>query len=135
MNDLAALSQIIRERGWDIYRIARVSEDGAVEEVTLRKGNRCTNVYSIAKAFCVAAAGAGFAACLLSVLWRARSSFCDRYWHSLPRRSRMLSRRQGFLVSMTVPMKIYPFAAITYGKRCFQGLPPLLRRPNGRFFV
>ena len=57
MNDLASLSQIIRERGWDIYRIARVSEDGAVEEVTLRKGNRCTNVYSIAKAFCVAAAG------------------------------------------------------------------------------
>lgn len=57
MNDLAVLSQIIRERGWDIYRIARVSEDGAVEEVTLRKGNRCTNVYSIAKAFCVAAAG------------------------------------------------------------------------------
>ncbi|MBQ1217871.1 MAG: beta-lactamase family protein [Clostridia bacterium] len=57
MNDLAALSQIIRDRGWNIYRIARISEDGTVEEETLQKGNRCTNVYSIAKAFCVAAAG------------------------------------------------------------------------------
>lgn len=57
VNDLTVLSQIIRERGWDIYRIARISVESDAEEVTLRKGNRCTDVYSIAKAFCVAAAG------------------------------------------------------------------------------
>jgi len=56
MKDLKTLTEIVRREHWNLYRIAEFSE-GAVEEVVLREGNRCSNSYSVAKVFTVAAAG------------------------------------------------------------------------------
>ena len=56
MKDLKTLAEIVRRENWSIYRIAEFSE-GAAREIVLREGNRCSNSYSVAKVFTVAAVG------------------------------------------------------------------------------
>lgn len=57
MKPLNELAEIIRENRWNIYRIAAMGEDGEAEEIVLQRGNRCSNSYSVAKVFTVAAVG------------------------------------------------------------------------------
>ncbi|MBO5222728.1 MAG: beta-lactamase family protein [Clostridia bacterium] len=57
MVDLNGLAEIIGENHWNIYRIAEMRGDEEPKELCLQKGNRCSNSYSVAKAFTVAAVG------------------------------------------------------------------------------
>lgn len=54
---LEKFTALIRERGWNIYRVTEIVGQNAPETVTLVPCNLCQNAYSVAKAFTVTAVG------------------------------------------------------------------------------
>lgn len=129
----------LKTNGRPVYSVA-LATDGNVESATITPGNRGQNIYSVAKAFTVTAAGIAFDRGLLKLEDRVTDILADEIpdgidprWHNITPRDAMLHRMglpSGFLDIDVAPagafgedylgyMMRYPFAADPCVERCY----------------